>query len=162
MKRLKLYHGSNLSIDHIDLSKSNRGKDFGCGFYLNPNEYEAKEMAQAKADFLGGEPIVTAFEFMPQEEGKEEVKIKIFDDYTEDWAEFVALNRRNRTNVQAHDYDIVIGPIADDKVGVQIRRYVNGYISTQKLIEELKFKEKSVQYFFGTERSLKLLKKIIL
>lgn len=70
------------------------------------------------------------------------------------------MNRRNNTDVPAHDYDIVIGPIADDKVGVQIRRFVNGYISAEKLIEELKFKEKAVQYFFGTERAVKFLKRV--
>ena len=30
-----LYHGSNVSIDAIDLSKSRTGKDFGTGFYLS-------------------------------------------------------------------------------------------------------------------------------
>lgn len=149
MNRIKLYHGSNLSIEEVDLSKSNRGKDFGCGFYLNPNETQAMEMAQAKAAFLGGDPIVSVFEFIPEQLCEEEIKIKIFEDYTEDWAEFIALNRRNKTNIQTHDYDIVIGPIADDKVGVQIRRFVNGYISSKKLIEELRFKEKSIQYFWN-------------
>ena len=32
-----LYHGSNLVIEKIDLSRSKRGKDFGQGFYLNAN-----------------------------------------------------------------------------------------------------------------------------
>ena len=38
---LKLYHGSNVVIDKIDLCRSRKGKDFGCGFYLNPNESQA-------------------------------------------------------------------------------------------------------------------------
>lgn len=41
--------------------------------------------------------------------------------YTIEWAEFILLNRNNNTNIQAHDYDIVIGPIADDTVGLQLR-----------------------------------------
>lgn len=46
---LTLYHGSNVVIDNIDLSRSRRGKDFGCGFYLNPNKEQAWEMAKRTA-----------------------------------------------------------------------------------------------------------------
>ena len=31
----RLYHGSNVVIEQIDLSRSKRGKDFGQGFYLS-------------------------------------------------------------------------------------------------------------------------------
>ena len=157
---IRLYHGSNVPIYDIDLSKSNRGKDFGHGFYLNPNEYQAREMAEAKADFLGGKPVVSIFEFDPVCLNDSGLNVKIFNTYSEDWAEFVVENRRNKTNIQAHEYDIVVGPIADDKVGVQIRRFVSGYISASKLIKELQFKESSIQYFFGTEKSLKFLKRV--
>lgn len=109
MKKMRLYHGSNVSIETIALSKSKHGKDFGRGFYLNPNETQAKEMAEAKADFLGGKPMVSVFEFVPKSIEHEGLKIKVFEDYSKEWAEFVAMNRRNNTDVQAHDYDIVIG-----------------------------------------------------
>ena len=46
---LKLYHGSNVVIDKIDLCLSRKGKDFGCGFYLNPIESQAMEMADSYA-----------------------------------------------------------------------------------------------------------------
>lgn len=155
----KLYHGSNVSIENIDLNKSNKGKDFGCGFYLNPDKEQAREMAEAKSDFLGGQPVVSVFEFN-QSALESGLRIKIFEDYSLEWAEFVAANRKNRSHNQIHDYDIVIGPIADDKVGVQIRRFVNGYISPEQLIKELRFKKRAIQYFFGTEKSLKFLKRI--
>lgn len=29
---LKLFHGSNVVVDKIDLCRSRKGKDFGCGF----------------------------------------------------------------------------------------------------------------------------------
>lgn len=35
---MKLYHGSNILIDKIDLSKSKPNKDFGRGFYLSDND----------------------------------------------------------------------------------------------------------------------------
>ena len=75
--------------------------------------------------------------------------IKVFTDYSEEWAEFVVMNRKNDSDIPAHSYDIVIGPIADDTVGVQIRRYMMGYLSAAALVEELKFKgNHAVQYFF--------------
>ena len=71
------------------------------------------------------------------------------------------MNRRNRTRIQAHQYDIVIGPIADDAVGYQIRRYVSGLIDMNKFLEELKYmKGQTMQYFFGTERAIRYLTKI--
>lgn len=41
---LKLFYGSNVVIDKIDLCRSREGKDFGCGFYLNPNESQARPL----------------------------------------------------------------------------------------------------------------------
>ncbi len=31
---MRLYHGTNVEFEQIDLTKSNRFKDFGQGFYL--------------------------------------------------------------------------------------------------------------------------------
>lgn len=42
---IRLFHGSNVAIEKIDLSRSKRGKDFGQGFYLNANSEQAMEMA---------------------------------------------------------------------------------------------------------------------
>ena len=47
-----LYHGSNVEIDRIDLSKSNVGKDFGVGFYLTPNRDHALGQAQRKIEIF--------------------------------------------------------------------------------------------------------------
>ena len=71
------------------------------------------------------------------------------------------MNRRNNTDIPAHHYDIVIGPIADDTVGVQIRRYIMGYVSAAALVEELRFKgDHAVQYYFGTSRAVRFLKRM--
>lgn len=59
-----------------------------------------------------------------------------------------------------HDYDIVYGPIADDKVGLQISRYQLQYIPMEELIKQLSFIRPTFQYFFGTERAIRLLHKI--
>ncbi|MBD5361348.1 MAG: DUF3990 domain-containing protein [Bacteroides sp.] len=159
---MRLYHGSNVAIEQIDLSRSKRGKDFGQGFYLNANPDQALEMAVRTTRFLNeGVPTLSCFEFDEDDAIKTGLNIKVFPDYSEEWAEFVVMNRKNDSEIPAHPYDIVIGPIADDTVGVQIRRYIMGYLSASALVEELKFKgDHAVQYFFGTPNAVNILNRI--
>lgn len=71
------------------------------------------------------------------------------------------LNRNNRSTDPAHDYDIVYGPIANDRVGVQIGKYEAGDITLDQFLENLKYmKGVTFQYYFGTERALAKLTKI--
>ena len=156
---ITLYHGSNVSIEQIDLSLSRKGKDFGCGFYLNANRQQAMDMAiRTTQRMRSGTPTVTAYLFDESILNQSGLNVKIFDDYSVEWAEFVLMNRKNTSDTPAHSYDIVIGPIANDTVGVQIRRFIMGYISMEKLIEELKYRgNHSVQYFFGTPKAINLL-----
>lgn len=110
---------------------------------------------------MNGQPTISCFEFDETKANKLGLNIKVFPDYTEEWAEFVVMNRKNNSDIPAHPYDIVIGPIADDTVGVQIRRFIMGYMSATDLVKELKFKgDHAIQYFFGTPQAIKLLKRI--
>lgn len=43
-----LYHGSNVEIKTIDLSKSKPYKDFGRGFYLSADRKQAIRMAEQR------------------------------------------------------------------------------------------------------------------
>ena len=150
---IELYHGSNLAITKIDLSKSKKGKDFGCGFYLNPNKEQAMEMAiRTTKRMTYGKPIVSCFLF-DQLHASEQLNIKVFDGYSIEWAEFVLSNRRNKEDNNIHGFDVVIGPIADDTVGLQMHRYLQGYISIETMIEELRFRPNMTnQYYFGTQK----------
>lgn len=161
---LKLYHGSNVTIDEIDLCRSRKGKDFGCGFYLNPDKSQALEMAVRTAKRLQeGEPIVNAYLFDENllTDKDTPLSVKVFEEYSKEWAEFVLMNRRNMTSTPAHPYDIVIGPIADDTVGLQMRRFMLGYIDIDRMIEELRFHKPAVQYFFGTEKAISYLRVVL-
>ncbi len=156
-----LHHGSNVEIEDINLLMSKKGKDFGCGFYLNECKGQAEDMARrTTARMSQGTPTVTTFTFDEKVLEDDGLKVKIFEGYSKEWAEFVLMNRRNASEIPAHPYDIVIGPIANDTVGVQIRRFMMNYISIEKLIEELKYRgTPAVQYFFGTEKAIRHLKK---
>ena len=87
-----LYHGSNMNIDKIDLEMSKPNKDFGKGFYLSESEEQAMEMANFKSVLLGGEPIVTKFEFDVEMMKNSELSVKVFEEYSEEWADFVFAN----------------------------------------------------------------------
>lgn len=153
-----LYHGSNMLIEKIDLSKSKPHKDFGRGFYLSDNDSQAMQMAVYKSMQLGGNPIVSEFEFDEKAMDQSGLRVKIFKDYSEEWADFVFANREGR-NVEK--YDIVYGPIADDRVGLQIRKLKDGTIDRAEFLNRLKFiKGITYQFFFGSEEAIKYLTKI--
>lgn len=153
-----LYHGSNMVIDKIDLEMSKPNKDFGKGFYLSENESQAMEMANFKSALLGGEPIVTKFEFNELMMQSSDLLIKIFTDYSEEWADFVFANREGN---DVELYDIVYGPIANDKVGLQIRKLKDGSIDKAEFLNRLKYmKGITYQYYFGTEKSIQYLEKL--
>jgi hypothetical protein len=156
---MKLYHGSNVEIECVDLARGRRGKDFGKGFYANPDYMQAVEFCSNVVRREGsGVPTVTSFDF--DESALDVLNVMRFDGYSKEWAEFILMNRNNSSDVPAHHYDIVVGPIADDGVGTQIRRLSRGFITFDAFLEELKYCKVSIQYFFGTENSLKYLKKI--
>ena len=106
-----------------------------------------------------GIAVVNEFAFDEGILTSEELHIKIFEDYSEELASFILTNRNSKVSQPSHNYDIVYGPIADDGVNFQLRRYLGGVISLQRLVEELKYaKGITFQYFFGTERALQKLK----
>ena len=155
-----LYHGTNLSFENIDLSKSKPNKDFGQGFYLTTDKEQAIAMAKAKIDQQNiGKIIVYSYEFEEKLLEDLTLKIKTFTSYTEEWALFILKNRNNFTVNPVHDYDIVIGPIADDRVGFQLRRYIDELIDLETLIKKLTYmKGMTIQYYFGTENAISKLR----
>lgn len=155
-----LYHGTNNAFDTIDLTKSKPNKDFGQGFYLSREYSQAMEMAKTKFDQIKtGFPTVLTYEV--DEQQMNQLNVLRFDAYTFEWAQFILMNRRNDTDKPMHDYDIVYGPIANDKVGVQLWKFENQMIDLETFTRNLHRMEGiTFQYFFGTERAIKLLKKL--
>lgn len=153
-----LFHGSNVLVDKIDLDKSKPNKDFGRGFYLSEDETQAIEMANFKSMQLGGEPVVSSFLFDETVLKSDSLRIRIFEDYSEEWADFVFANREG---VVTECFDIVYGPIANDKVGLQIRKLKDGTIDKEEFLNRLKYmKGVTYQFYFGTEAAIKHLIKL--
>ena len=157
----KLFHGSNVAIETIDLSKSLADKDFGKGFYLTDIKSQALAMAQRRVRIMGcGEPIITAFEFDDDYLLHGNLNIKVFpDEVSTEWAEFVNANRNATLTGFTHPFDIVVGPVANDGVAFQLERYNEGAIDLETLARELAYHKLNCQYFFGTDRAIELLNK---
>jgi len=158
---MKVYHGSDIRIDTVDLSKSKPGKDFGHGFYVTKISEQAQEMAKRIANWNHSHPFVTEFEFDDYSFEDERFKILRFDDYTEEWFDFIMLNRKNRSKKQIHDYDIVEGPVANDDVAQRIYVFLRGQISKRDFLDELKFHKPTHQICFCTIESLQTIEPVI-
>ena len=156
-----LYHGTNTDFMAIDLSQSQRGKDFGCGFYLSESEAQAEEIAKFKVQLFGGQIIVQSYEFDEAHLSDGTLRFLRFDGYSRDWATFILANRQNKNADNIYDYDIVYGPIANDKVGAQIRNVIEQNIDMETFLERLKYmKGITFQYYFGSEKAIQMLRRL--
>lgn len=154
-----LYHGTNTEFDTINLAKSHKYKDFGQGFYLTDIRKQAEELASKKSRLLGGYPVIQEYEFDEKLLESGELRVLKFDGPSEEWADFIFKNRNRETN-HIHDYDIVVGTIADDGVAYLLGLYDEGIITIGDLSKRLEYKKLNRQYFFGTAKSLKHLKRL--
>lgn len=158
---ITLYHGSNVIIDQIDLNRCNPNKDFGQGFYLTDIMYQAQQMANRRVRIAGtGEAIITTYILDDSLLQSSDLNIKIFEAPCKEWALFVMANREAGKTGYKHDYDIVIGPIADDGVAFQLERFARQLISLDTLVEELTYRKLNSQYFFGTTKAISKLQKL--
>jgi hypothetical protein len=156
---MKVYHGSYIEIKQIDLLQCEPYRDFGRGFYVTKLKEQAEFWAKRKSRYKNN-GFVTEFEFYYSELVTRNCKTKQFETYNEEWLDFVVLNRNDKIPAPAHDYDIVEGPVADDKVQNRIVHYLNGRISKTDFLEELKWHEETHQICFCTVASLVFLKDI--
>jgi len=149
---MKVYHGSYIVIEDIDLSKSIPNKDFGKGFYVTKYRHHAESWAKVIGRKHKTEGFVTEFVFYDTEFAEQLCKVKRFDGYNEEWLDFVIENRNPLG--EKHDYDIVEGPVANDKVQNRISLYLDGAITKADFLEELKWHEDTHQICFCTLKSL--------
>lgn len=156
-----LYHGSNTDIEQIDLKAGIPYKDFGQGFYLTPDIETAKRMAQKKVNLFGGTPTLIAYELKEDELANTSLKVKRFPEKaTAEWFLFIDANRDRKLPHPTHDYDIVIGPIADDGVVLQLTSYHRGTSTAEQAAIDLQDRYLDQQYFFGSLAALQIIRKI--
>ncbi|MDR2206997.1 MAG: DUF3990 domain-containing protein [Flavobacteriaceae bacterium] len=154
---MKVYHGSYTIISLIDLSKCEKHKDFGQGFYVTRFRKQAEEWAEKIGKKNNTQGIVTEFEFFESAFTSWNYKVLRFEDYSEEWLDFVVLNRNPNNENPAHDYDIVEGPVADDKIQRRLDKFLKGKILKDVFLDELRHHKETHQICFCTPRALIML-----
>ena len=131
---MKLYHGSNMDFTEVLLSKCRPNKDFGRGFYLTDIRSQAQEMAIRRTEFSGkGTPVIQEYTFDESLLNSHSLRVKVFEGVSREWAEFILANRMARGK-KLHDFDIVVGPVADDGVVYQLNLYIQRLITIDDLV----------------------------
>lgn len=149
-----LFHGSLPMVQIPRILVSNQTLDYGAGFYTTTSEQQAREWILRK---LSGEDsgFVNVYDF--DEKAAEGLKRLDFRNPPGDeWVDFVHANRTRRDFT--HDYDLVYGPVANDRVYAAFALYEQGLLGKQELIVELKTYKLIDQMLFHTEVSLKCLR----
>ena len=150
-----LYHGSDVEVKNPKIIKSEKGRDFGCAFYLTPIREQAERMAKRKQRMhKSASAIVSTFEFNEKEINN--LRYKSFKNPDLEWLDMIIECRTNPSF--AHGYDIVEGKIADDSVGETILFVIDGVIKKEDALERLKFQKINSQIAFCSEEALKLIK----
>jgi len=146
-----LYHGSLDRITVPEIREPNRALDYGTGFYATTSYTQAEEWVRRrmKESFAS---IGYVNEYGLTTELLEQLHCLFFDSPTEAWLDFVMRNRTERGF--AHDYDIVYGPVANDRVYAAFALYEGGLLNKQNLIAELRTYKLVDQYLFHTPKAL--------
>lgn len=145
MAKQIIYYGSYCKVENPEIKKGKYTKDFGNGFYCTILKEQAQRWAR-KYDT----PIINIYEY--NENPK--LNIKEFAIMTEEWLDFII----NCRNGEEHDFDIVIGAMADDQVYNYITDLMSGQITREAFWELAKFRHPTHQIAFCTDKALGCLK----
>lgn len=148
-----LYHGSLVIIKEPDLSFSKGRRDFGKGFYLTSSLEQAVKWAKRNMRINNlDKGYVSIYEF----DEKALIKTKVFSDANRDWLQFVVDNRlQKKLN---NEFDLIVGPVADDQAYNTIILYEDGIIDEDYAIRKLMSEKLHDQYLFRTQKALSYLK----
>lgn len=149
------YHGSDTVVEAPKILEAKRPLDFGGGFYVTSNKEQAEAWAKRVAYRNNSKKYyVNVYNFDLAKAEKEATVIK-FEKADENWLDFICANRSGK---ETFDYDIIIGPVADDKVYRVVILFENGDIDKDAALKRLKAEVLSDQILFHTEKALEFLK----
>jgi len=145
---IKLYHGSNVLFEVPLLAKSKDKRDFGRGFYTTTLKEQAEDWAKTLQNRFDGGAYVYEFEL----NNMEILNIKVFSGLDLEWLEFVKDNRL-KGGIQ-HNFDAVMGAVANDKTMQAITMYVDGMYTAEETLNRLRYMSPNDQISFHTEKAL--------
>ena len=146
-----VYHGSNIVVEKPEIRKPNRNLDFGIGFYTTMNMKQAQSFSHIVCNRRGGNPIISVYEF-DYETAQKSLALKTFATANEEWFDFVCDKRLGK--YKGEEYDIIIGPVANDTIYLTFIGYLAGATSREDAFKRLKVRELYNQVVFCTKKSL--------
>lgn len=151
-----LYHGSTMAVRKPIVSRGRGKTDFGKGFYTTTSRKQAEKWAQIKRDRMGdgAHAIVSVFELDDAVLNNPAYHTRHFDGATAEWLDFVVGNRRGEVH---HNFDLIMGPVANDRLYATITLYENGILDANAAIEQLNTHQLFDQLSFHTTKACKLL-----
>lgn len=165
-----LYHGTVFEISKIDVSLGRARKDFGKGFYMAVSKQQAigmmhkkyREMVRRSRNKQESTFSEKLYQIILDESVLRQLNIKVFDYADAEWLDFILLCREHGGT--PHDYDLVIGPTADDDTALCLKAYWDGLYgktgseeAKQILLNNLETDHLGVQYFIGKQEIVDLL-----
>jgi hypothetical protein len=150
-----LYHASNVLVDKPRILSSNRALDFGAGFYTTTHRKQAENFAAVTVRRRGGHGIINQYDY-DEIAAKASARILTFDKADKTWLDFVCENRNGAYHGEA--YDIIHGPVANDRVFSVVTLYMSGQLSESAALEAIKPFKLYTQIVFKTELALTFLK----
>jgi len=151
---MKLYHGSLEIVSLPEIREPNRALDYGSGFYTTTSYEQADSWVRRKMNEQNSiHGYINVYDI--DKSIWNDLKILCFENPSEQWVDFLMKNRTSRKFT--HDYDIVCGPVANDRVYAAFALYESGVLDKQELIKELKAYKLVDQYLFHSTRSLQSL-----
>lgn len=152
---MRLYHGSYMTVNTPKILQADRKLDFGTGFYLTSSYEQAERWAILKAQrYEGNSPVISVFE--TDDNIFSCLKILKFEKADASWLRFVSANRKGLDT--DNSFDVIIGPVANDKTMPVISLYFSGLYDEDEAIRRLLPQKLKDQYAFKTEESLSALK----
>ena len=152
---MRLYHGSNVEVRRPSLRYGRNNTDFGRGFYTTTQKEQAEMWTEIKLDRAKtGKRIVSVYDIDDTLLTSSELSVREFHGVDESWLEFVVNSRKG----VKHSYDLVFGPVANDKVFTTVNLYEGGVLDAPTAIARLKAYKTYDQLSFHSERVIKALK----
>ena len=144
MGMMTVYHGGYQPVEKPEIRKGRNTKDFGIGFYCTIIKEQAQRWSRRY-----NTKIVSVYDVNMNFN----LNIKEFKEMTEEWLDFIITCRSGKT----HNYEIVIGAMADDQIYNYISDYMDGVITREQFWILAKFKYPTHQIVFCTDDALKCL-----
>lgn len=150
---MKLYHGSTTVVKKPHVHRGRKTTDFGQGFYLTTSYEQAERWAVLKQKRDNAKKaIVSIYEFDETLLNDATYSVLHYKGPSQEWLDFVV---RNRKGFDLHQYDYVMGPVANDQLYTTISLYEEGSLSVEAAIIQLKSHLLFDQLSCHTEKAIK-------